>query len=83
MSADVLVNCITLPDLKYSLTPALSPANSMSVVTWPILPILFYVFEASSRFGWMTGLRALNMEFEHPDISSIWEEPTWAESLVK
>ncbi len=34
----------------------------------------FYVFEASSKFWVDDGLKSINMEFEHPDISSIWQE---------
>jgi monoamine oxidase len=36
----------------------------------------FYVFEASSRFWLADGLKSINMEFDHPEISSIWEMPS-------
>ncbi|MBW4053749.1 MAG: flavin-containing amine oxidase, partial [Proteobacteria bacterium] len=36
----------------------------------------FYVFEASSRFWLADGIKSINMEFDHPDISSIWEVPS-------
>ena len=36
----------------------------------------FYVFVASSRFWLDDGFKSINMDFEHPDISSIWEETT-------
>ena len=32
----------------------------------------FFVFEASSKFWIEDGFPSINMEFEHPDISSIW-----------
>ena len=34
----------------------------------------FYVFEAASKFWLEDGIPSINMEFEHPDISSIWLE---------
>jgi monoamine oxidase len=40
----------------------------------------FYVFEASSKFWLDDGLKSINMEFEHPDISSIWEVPSEVET---
>ena len=46
----------------------------MWLITWPILLIPFFTFEASSRFWIEDGFKSINMEFEHPDISSTWEE---------
>jgi monoamine oxidase len=76
MSADVLVNCITLPVFKnIPITPALSPAKQYVVDNLGYSSHPFYVFEASTRFWLDDGFKSINMEFEHPDISSIWEEP--------
>ena len=75
MSADFLVNCIPLPIFKnIPVTPALSTekqyvVNNISYSSHP-----FYVFEASSEFWLDDGIKSINMEFEHPDISMIWRE---------
>ena len=75
MSADVLINCITLPIFKnIPITPALSPEKQYVVDNLPYSSHPFYVFEASTRFWLDDGFKSINMEFEHPDISSIWEE---------
>jgi monoamine oxidase len=75
MSADYLVNCISLPVLKkIPITPALSPEKQYVVDHLTFSSHPFYVFEASSRFWLDDGFKSINMEFEHPDISSIWEE---------
>ncbi|MCW3117994.1 MAG: FAD-dependent oxidoreductase [Chitinophagaceae bacterium] len=81
MTADVLVNCITLPVFrKIPVTPALSPAKQWVVDNMAYSSHPFYVFEASSRFWLDDGFKSINMEFEHPDISSIWEETNEVES---
>ncbi|MFI5194081.1 MAG: flavin monoamine oxidase family protein [Chitinophagales bacterium] len=75
MHADVLVNCISLPLFKkIPVTPALSPAKQYVVDKMAYSSHPFYVFEAASRFWLDDGLASINMEFEHPDISSIWLE---------
>ncbi|HEY4324271.1 MAG TPA: FAD-dependent oxidoreductase [Mucilaginibacter sp.] len=75
MSADVLVNCITLPIFKnIPITPALSPEKQYVVDNLAYSSHPFYVFEASSKFWLDDGFKSINMEFEHPDISSIWLE---------
>ena len=74
--ADYLVNCITLPVFrKIPLTPALSPEKQYVVDNLQYSSHPFYVFEASSRFWLEDGFKSINMDFEHPDISMIWEEP--------
>ncbi|MDE3182286.1 MAG: FAD-dependent oxidoreductase [Bacteroidota bacterium] len=76
MKADYFVNCISLQIFKnIPVTPALSPekqfvADNMAYTSHP-----FYVFEAASKFWLKDGFKSINMEFEHPDISSIWQEP--------
>ena len=75
MEADILVNCITLPVFKnIPVTPALSPAKQYVVDNMAYSSHPFYVFEASTRFWLDDGFKSINMEFEHPDISSIWLE---------
>jgi monoamine oxidase len=75
MKADVLVNCITLPIFKnIPITPPLSPAKQYVVNRMGYSSHPFYVFEASTKFWLDDGFKSINMEFEHPDISSIWEE---------
>ncbi|MEP6594665.1 MAG: FAD-dependent oxidoreductase [Ginsengibacter sp.] len=75
MSADYLVNCITLPVFKnIAITPVLSPEKQYVVDNLNYSSHPFFVFEASSRFWLEDGFKSINMEFNHPDISSIWEE---------
>jgi monoamine oxidase len=75
MNADVLVNCISLPMFrKIPVTPALSPEKQYVVDNLAYSSHPFYVFEAASRFWLEEGFPSINMEFEHPDISSVWLE---------
>jgi monoamine oxidase len=75
ISADYLVNCISLPVFrKIPVTPALSEQKRYVVDNLAYSSHPFYVFEASSRFWLDDGFKSINMDFEHPDISSIWEE---------
>jgi monoamine oxidase len=75
--ADFFVNCISLTVFsRIPITPALSPAKQYVVDNLTYSSHPFYVFEASSRFWLADGLRSINMEFDHPEISSIWEVPS-------
>lgn len=72
-TADVLVNCITLPVFRnIPVTPALSAEKQYVVDNLGYSSHPFYVFEAASRFWLDDGIPSINMEFEHPDINSIW-----------
>lgn len=75
ISADYLVICITLPVFKnIPVTPALSSSKQYVVDNLNYSSHPFFVFEASSRFWLKDGFKSINMEFNHPDISSVWEE---------
>jgi monoamine oxidase len=75
MRADFLVNCIPLPLFKnIPLTPGLSPAKQHVVDNLQYSSHPFCVFEAATKFWLDDGLKTINMEFEHPDIQSIWME---------
>jgi monoamine oxidase len=81
MSADALVNCITLPIFKnIPIAPALSPEKQYMVDNMAYSSHPFYVFEAATMFWLDDGFKSINMEFEHPDISSIWLETNEVES---
>jgi len=74
-SADVLVNCITLPVFSgIPVTPALSPAKQYVVDHLKYSSHPFYVFEATSKFWLEEGIPSINMEFGDPLINSIWLE---------
>lgn len=76
MTADYLVNCISLPVFRnIPVMPALSPEKQYVVDNLSYTSHPFYVFEASTEFWLDDGFKSINMEFEHPDISSIWVEP--------
>ncbi|MDO3628055.1 FAD-dependent oxidoreductase [Mucilaginibacter sp. BT774] len=75
LNADYVVNCITLPIFKnIPVTPPLSPEKQYLVDNLAYSSHPFYVFEASTKFWLDDGIKSINMEFEHPDISSIWLE---------
>jgi monoamine oxidase len=77
VDADFFVNCISLTVFSgIPVTPPLSPAKEYVVNNLTYTSHPFYVFEASSRFWLADGFKSINMEFDHPDISSIWEVPT-------
>lgn len=81
MQADVLVNCITLPIFKnIPVTPPLSPEKQYVVDNMAYSSHPFYVFEAATKFWLDDGFKSINMEFEHPDISSIWMETNEVDS---
>ena len=81
MAADVLVNCITLPVFKnIPVTPALSAEKQYVVDNLAYSSHPFCVFEASTKFWLDDGFKSINMEFEHPDISSIWQETNEVDS---
>jgi monoamine oxidase len=75
MHADYLVNCITLPVFKnISVTPALSAEKQYVIDNLAYSSHPFFVFECSTKFWLDDGFKSINMQFEHPDISSIWME---------
>jgi monoamine oxidase len=75
-AADLLVVCIPLSVFRtIPVTPELSPAKRYVVDNLAYTSHPFYVFEATSRFWLDDGLPGINMEFDHPDIASIWQEP--------
>lgn len=75
MTADFLVNCIPLPIFKnIPVTPALSAEKQYVVDNLTFSSHPFYVFEAATKFWLDDGFKSINMDFEHPDISSIWQE---------
>lgn len=81
MDADYFVNCITLTVFRnIPVAPALSPAKQYVVDNLTYTSHPFYVFEASSKFWLDDGLKSINMEFDHPDIDSIWEVPSEVET---
>jgi monoamine oxidase len=81
MDADYFVSCISLTVFRnIPITPPLSPAKQYVVDNLTYSSHPFYVFEASSKFWLDDGLKSINLQFEHPDIQSIWEVPSEVES---
>lgn len=75
LTADYMVNCISLPVFRnIPVTPSLTPEKQYVVNNLAYTSHPFYVFEASSKFWLKDGYKSINMEFENPDISSIWQE---------
>ena len=81
LTADFLVNCITLPIFRnIPVTPPLSDEKQYVVDNLVYSSHPFYVFEAATKFWLDDGFKSINMEFEHPDISSIWLETNRVDS---
>jgi len=81
LRADYFVNCISLAVFRnIPVNPPLSPTKQFVVDNLTYTSHPFYVFEASSKFWLEDGLKSINMEFDHPDIDSIWEVPSEVES---
>ncbi len=81
MSADYFVNCISLTVFRnIPVTPPLSAAKQYVVDNLTYTSHPFYVFEASSKFWLEDGLKSINLQFDHPDIESIWEVPSEVDS---
>jgi monoamine oxidase len=81
MRADYLVNCISLPVFsRVAVTPALSAAKQYVLDNLVYSSHPFYVFEAETKFWLEDGFTNLAMEFDHPDLSSIWVVPQVARS---
>jgi monoamine oxidase len=77
IAADVMVNCIPLSIFRnIPITPPLTPSMQYVVDKLGFTSHPFYVFEAGSKFWLDEGFASINMEFEHPDISSIWQMPS-------
>ncbi|HTR29517.1 MAG TPA: FAD-dependent oxidoreductase [Puia sp.] len=75
LNGDALVVCITLPVFRsIPVSPALSGPKQYVVDNLAYSSHPFYVFEAATKFWLEDGFPSINMEFEHPDISSIWLE---------
>jgi monoamine oxidase len=73
MSADFLANCIPLPAFKsIPISPALPPEKQFVVDNIVYGSYSRYVFQARSKF-WLDDKLSINMDFDHPDISSIWQ----------
>jgi monoamine oxidase len=81
MTADYLVICISLPVFRnIPVSPTLSPEKQFMVDNLSYSSHPFFVFEAMSKFWIDDGIQSINMEFEHPDISSIWLETNEVET---
>jgi monoamine oxidase len=81
LDADYFVNCISLTvSRNIPILPPLSAAKQYVVDNLTYSSHPFYVFEASTKFWLDDGLKSINMQFEHPDISIIWEVPSEVET---
>ncbi len=73
MTADFLANCIPLPAFRtLPVEPALTPEKQYVVDNLAYDSYARPVFQASSKF-WLEDNLSINMELDHPDISSIWQ----------
>jgi monoamine oxidase len=73
MSADYLVNCIPLPAFKkIPVTPTFPPEKQYVIDHLAYDSYQRFVFQASSKF-WIKDNVSINMEFDHPDLWSVWQ----------
>ncbi len=74
ITADYLVNCIPLPIFKkIPVTPAFSQAKQFVIDNVSYGSYSHFIFQASSKFWLKDGFKNINMELEHPDLSSVWQ----------
>lgn len=73
LEADYLANCIPLPAFKkIPLSPALSEEKQYAMNNVAYDSYSRFVFQASHAFWEEDGL-SINMTFDHPDLSSVWQ----------
>ena len=73
MTADYLVNCIPLPAFKnIPVAPAFPPEKQYVIDNLSYDSYQRFVFQASSKF-WIKDNVSINMEFDHPDLWSVWQ----------
>ena len=73
MSADFLANCIPLPAFrKIPVSPAFPPEKQFVIDNVAYDSYSRLVFQARSKF-WEEDNLSINMELNHPNISSIWQ----------
>jgi monoamine oxidase len=74
MSADFLVNAISLPVFKKIIvTPAISAEKQFVLDNLAYTSHPHYIFEASSKFWLDDGLKSIDLEFDDPDIQATWQ----------
>ncbi|HLX91508.1 MAG TPA: FAD-dependent oxidoreductase [Puia sp.] len=75
LAADYLVIAMSLPIFRnIPVDPPFSASKQYVVDNLAYSSHPFFVFEARNRFWLDDGIQSINMEFDHPDISSIWVE---------
>ena len=73
LSADYLVNCIPLTALKnIQFIPAFTPEKQYVIDNVEYDSYQRFVFQASSKF-WEKDKLSINMDFDHPDLWSVWQ----------
>jgi monoamine oxidase len=73
LTADYFVNCIPLPAFKnIPVTPAFPAAKQFVIDNLTYDSYQRFVFQAGSKF-WEKDNVSINMEFDHPDLWSIWQ----------
>jgi monoamine oxidase len=74
ITADYLANCIPLPLFKkIPISPALTPEKQYVADHITYDSYSHIIFQASSKFWLEHGYKSINMEFNHPDLSFIWQ----------
>ena len=74
MTADILVNAISMPVFKkIAVSPALSAEKQFVVDNLAYTSHPHFVFEASSKFWLDDGLKSIDIEYDDPDIQATWQ----------
>ncbi|WP_149274126.1 flavin monoamine oxidase family protein [Pareuzebyella sediminis] len=74
IEADYYVNCIPPPAFKkIPVSPAISAEKQYALDSVAYDSYQRFVFQASSEFWLEDGLDHINMNFEHPDLWSVWQ----------
>jgi len=74
IEADYYVNCIPPPAFKkIPVSPTIPPEKQYALDSVTYDSYQRFVFQASSKFWLDDGLDHISMDFEHPDLWSIWQ----------
>jgi len=74
IEADYLASCLPIHAFrKISVTPSFPPEKQYVVDNLAYDSYSHFIFQASSEFWIEDGFKSINMQFDHPDISLVWQ----------
>ena len=74
IKADYLASCLPIHAFrKISVTPSFPPEKQYVVDNLAYDSYSHFIFQANSKFWIEDGFKSINMQFDHPDISLVWQ----------